>query len=183
MQNLNEYWFVAWKNEIRNLVNFDARSRKPNLHLDWLLVSKAFKFLDEKLRKSYVSWYWRVTQSLKKNWPFGSKNDEFGEFWCEQWQVWKFALWFATFVESILCLSHKSTDELCVTTLKNDAKFEEELTCALKNDMKNLADFIPTLATLKVCALMGSFWSKYIMFERKNYRGIMCHDTKGWCNI
>ena len=54
-------------------------------------------------------------------------------------------------------LSHKSTDELCVTTLKNDAKFEEDLTCALKNDMKNLADFIPSLATLKVCALMGSF--------------------------
>ena len=77
-------------------------------------------------------------------------------------------------------LSHKSTDELCVTTLKNDAKFEEDLTCALKNDMKNLADFIPSLATLKVCALMGPFWSKYIMFERKNYRGIICHDTKGY---
>ena len=54
-------------------------------------------------------------------------------------------------------LSHKSADELCVTTLKNDAKFEEDLTCALKNDMKNLADFIPSLATLKVCALMDSF--------------------------
>ena len=62
-----------------------------------------------------------------------------------------------TFVESILCLSHKSTDELCVKTLKNDVKFEEVVTCALKNDMKNLADFIPSLATLKVCALMGSF--------------------------
>ena len=26
-------------------------------------------------------------------------------------------------------------------TLKNDAKFEEELTCALKNDVRNLAKF------------------------------------------
>ena len=26
-------------------------------------------------------------------------------------------------------------------TLKSDAKFEEKLTCSLKNDMKNLANF------------------------------------------
>ena len=35
----------------------------------------------------------------------------------------------------------KSTEELCAMTLKNDAKFEEELTCALKNDVRNLAKF------------------------------------------
>ena len=39
-------------------------------------------------------------------------------------------------------------------TLKNDAKFEEELTCALKNDVRNLANFN---ATLKVCTLIGFF--------------------------
>ena len=27
------------------------------------------------------------------------------------------------------------------TTLKSDAKFEEKLTCGLKNDMRNLANF------------------------------------------
>ena len=48
----------------------------------------------------------------------------------------------------------KCTEELCVTTLKNDAKFEEELTCALKNDVRNLANFD---ATLKICTLMGFF--------------------------
>ena len=25
----------------------------------------------------------------------------------------------------------------------------------------------------KICTLMGSFWSKYIMFELKKYRGVM----------
>ena len=34
-------------------------------------------------------------------------------------------------------MSQKSADEL---TLKNDAKFKEELPCALKNDMGNLAN-------------------------------------------
>ena len=48
----------------------------------------------------------------------------------------------------------ESTEELCVIALKNDPKFKEELTFALKNDMRNLANFD---ATLKICTLMGSF--------------------------
>ena len=35
-------------------------------------------------------------------------------------------------------MSLKSTEELCVMTMKNDAKFEEELTCYFKTDMRNL---------------------------------------------
>ena len=33
------------------------------------------------------------------------------------------------------------TEELCLMTLKTDAKFEEKLTCGLKNDMRNVGDF------------------------------------------
>ena len=44
------------KNDIRNFVNFHESSRKSeNLHFDWLLLSKAYKVLDEKLQKSHVS--------------------------------------------------------------------------------------------------------------------------------
>ena len=39
------------------------------------------------------------------------------------------------------CMSQKITEELCVTTLKNDAEFEEGLICRLKNDMKKLVNF------------------------------------------
>ena len=35
----------------------------------------------------------------------------------------------------------KFSEELCVTTLKNDAKFEEELTFRFKIDMRNLINF------------------------------------------
>ena len=62
------------KNDIRNLVNFHASSWKSeNLHFDWIHLSKAYKYLDEKVQKSYVSWNWRVMQSLKKNWLLVSK--------------------------------------------------------------------------------------------------------------
>ena len=44
------------KNDIRNLVNFHASSRKSeNLYFDGLLLFKAYKVLDEKVQKSYVS--------------------------------------------------------------------------------------------------------------------------------
>ena len=44
------------KNDIRNLVNFHASSRKSeNLHFDRILLSKAYKDLDEKVQKRYVS--------------------------------------------------------------------------------------------------------------------------------
>ena len=44
------------KNDIRNLVNFHASSRKSeNLHFDWMLLSKAYKDLDEKVKKSSAS--------------------------------------------------------------------------------------------------------------------------------
>ena len=35
----------------------------------------------------------------------------------------------------------KFTGELCDMTMKNDTKFEEELTCQFKIDMRNLTNF------------------------------------------
>ena len=44
------------KNDVRNLINFNASSAKSkNLHFGGLLLSKAYKFFDEKVQKSYVS--------------------------------------------------------------------------------------------------------------------------------
>ena len=44
------------KNDIRNLVNFHESSGKSDiLHFDGFLFSKAYKFLDEKVQKSYLS--------------------------------------------------------------------------------------------------------------------------------
>ena len=38
-------------------------------------------------------------------------------------------------------MSLKSTEHLSVMTMKNYAKFEEELTCHFKVDMRNLTNF------------------------------------------
>ena len=41
-------------------------------------------------------------------------------------------------------------EELCLVTLKSDAKFEEELTIGSKNDMRNLVDLMWAVASLKI---------------------------------
>ena len=72
------------ENDIRNLISFHASSRKSgNLHFDGLPLSKAYKNLDEKVQKSYVSWQQKVMQNLKKkagSW-FQKLHQEFGELW------------------------------------------------------------------------------------------------------
>ena len=112
--------------------------------------------------------------------------------WCKIWRttdfVWKmtWGIWqiFTRALESLKygtligsfnpdwkCMSLKSKEELCVMTMKNDAKFDKELTCHFKIDITNLTNFDPcTLKVSKILILMCSFWAEYILFELKKYR-------------
>ena len=51
----------------------------------------------------------------------------------------------------------KNTEELCVTTQKNDAKFEKQMTCALKNDMRNLVNFNRARKNIKISTMRDVF--------------------------
>ena len=63
--------------------------------------------------------------------------------------------------------------------LNTDATFEGKLTCAFKNDMRNLARFHQCMfGNLKTGTLMGSFYPKEKMCELKIYRAVLCHDNE-----
>ena len=55
--------------------------------------------------------------------------------------VEKCALWSGPFAQSIQRFTWKRTEDLCLITLKSDAKFEEKLALGSINDMKNLVKF------------------------------------------
>ena len=61
--------------------------------------------------------------------------------------------------------------------LKIDATLDRKLTCAFKNDIRNLANFHQSMfESLKIGTLMGSFYPKQKMYELKIFRGVICHD-------
>ena len=64
-------------------------------------------------------------------------------------------------------------------TLKSHSKFEEKLTCGFENDMRNLANFHQNaFESLKIMALMGSFYPKQKIHELKIYRKVFCHENE-----
>ena len=137
-----EQLVYCFKND-KNLVNFDLSTRNSqNFHFDWFLLCKVYNVWPKKVQRNYLSWHWRVMQNLKKTdlW-FGKLHEEYGKFSPEHLKVWKLGLWWNHFIQSRKCASLKFTEELCVMTMKNDAKFGEELTCCSKIDMRNLTNF------------------------------------------
>ena len=52
----------------------------------------------------------------------------------------KIAVYLAPLTKVYNVSAKKSTEELCLMVLKIDAKFKGKVTCAFKNDMRNLAN-------------------------------------------
>ena len=65
--------------------------------------------------------------------------------------------------------------------LKIDTKFEEKLTCASKNDMRNLANFHQS--TWKSQNWDFDDILLLEMYEPKIYRGVMRHNNEVWWKI
>ena len=72
-----------------------------------------------------------------------SKNEmrNFPSFYNSTFESLKIGTFIGPFIQSRKYTSLKFTGELCVTIMRNDEKFEEDLTCQLKIDMMNLTNF------------------------------------------
>ena len=79
-------------------------------------------------------------------------------------------------------MSQKSAEELYLITLKDDAKFEKELTCPLKDGMKNLTNFDPSIKSLKICTLCVMTLKGYAIFKKKLTGGLK-NDIKNLVNF
>ena len=62
-------------------------------------------------------------------------------------------------------MSLKFAGKSCFMTMKNDAEFDEELTCQFKIDIRNVTNFAPSIRT------------KYIMFEPEGKLCLMALNT------
>ena len=125
-----------------------------NLCFIWLLVTKVYIFWATKVQRSYLSWHQRVMQIWRKTdlW-FEKRLKKLGKFSPEHLKVSKLGLWWDAFVQSKKGMTLKFTEELCVMTMKNNAKSEEDLTCHFKTDMRNLTNFDSSTQKSKKIAL------------------------------
>ena len=137
------WWFFTWALENLN-----------NLHFNGLLLNKVYVWSEKKYRgvifDCTADWskIWRQTELYFLKW-----HKKCGKFSPEH--VWKSKNWVFSWVlfQSRKCVRLKFTGQLCVMRMKNDTKFEEELTCQFKIDMSNLMDFEPSTWKSWKCAL------------------------------
>ena len=136
-----------FKIDIRDLTNFWLEHLKASkiytlMGCFWLknimLELKKNKWVTFHDSKEWCK-IWRKTDVC-----FGILLEEFGKFSTEKTKVSKLGLLLGPFIQSRKCMSLKFTGELCVMTMNNDAKFEKELTCQFKIDLRNLTNFDPS---------------------------------------
>ena len=168
MQNLKGSWLanskLTWR--IWQILT-QALENLKDLQFNGLLLTKVNNVWAKKVQRSYVWRHWKLMQNSKENWVVLPKMTwEISQIFTTALKSLKMGLLWDLFIQSRRCMSIKFTGELCVTTMKNDAKFEEELTCRFKIATRKLMNFdLSTQKSQKSCTLMGCFWSKYIIFE------------------
>ena len=133
IQKLKRKWLVVLKFTWgTSQILTRALESLKNLCFNWLLLTKVYIIWATKVQRSYLSE--KLTFGLKKDLSKLVISPD-------HLKVSKLGLWWDPFVQSGKGMTLKFTEELCVMAMKNNAKFEEELTCHFKTDIRNLTNF------------------------------------------
>ena len=142
--------FLNWHEELNKFW--------PEHSKEFVLIDSLWpKYIMFELQK-YIGVIFHDTEELCKFWRktdlwFDESHEKFGTFSPEHLKVSKLGLWWDPSVQSRKRMTLKFTQELCVMAMKNDAKFNEELTCNFKTGMKNLTNFDSSTRKFKILAL------------------------------
>ena len=124
-----------FKTHVKNLDNFRQAVESPKswYSMGYICLKTTFLHLKHDLQ-IYLT-------LLSTDLWFRKWRKEYDKFPPEHLKVSKCGFWWDPLIQSWKSMSLKSTEELSVMTMKNDTKFEEELTCHFKVDMRNLTNF------------------------------------------
>ena len=121
-----------FQNQMRNLDNFRQTVEGPR---SW----NSMGYICLKTTLLHLKHYLQIYLTLLSSdlW-FGKWHEEYGKFFPGHS---KLGFWSNPLIQTWKSMSLKSTEELSVMAMKNYAKFEEELTCHFKVDIRNLTNF------------------------------------------
>ena len=143
MQNLRKNWLLVWKMTwwIWQIFTRTHGSVKiGTLMGSFCSKQKIHKINDYRgvMYNDTGKWLkiWRGIDLLFQNW-----HREFDEILLEYLEVWKMCTLMGCLWPKYIIFEPKKTVELSFMTLERDAKFEEELTCQFKTDVRKLMNF------------------------------------------
>ena len=178
-----EKLICCFKND-ENLMNFDPSTQKFQKLELWLVPSVMFDLkkyrvvIFDDIRKWFESW-------LKKTWL---------AVWKITWGIWQIFIRALARLKIVTLLGF-----FCPKLKMYELKIYRGVIChyneewcenwrgidlSVQNWHKEFDEFWPEHSKIsKICTLMGFFWTKYIMFDLKKYRGVMFGSTEYWCKI
>ena len=150
-----------FKNNMRDYGKFLPEHvwKSKNWKFDGILLFKVGNLWASNLQGCFVSWQWKMIPSLNRNWLVSSKLI---------WGIW----WILTqalknlknlhlnglLLNKVCNVWTKKVQGSCLVALNIDATFEGKLTCAFKNDMRNVANFHQSIfGSLKLELSCGPF--------------------------
>ena len=169
-------FYILWPKgayQSKNLVKFHVNIQKSEiLNFDGFLLSKSYKVSAKKVQKSYLSWYWKVMQSLKKNWlVISNMTRRFWWIFTQPLKSLEISFRWALFAQSIQVLCYKNTEELSFMTLNSDENMNKPWPCAFKYGMRNWISFHWSTQKSDKLYFDGLFLSKaYNVSTRKFHR-------------
>ena len=190
-----EGWYKIWRGIDLSFQNWQEEF--DIVWLEHLEVSKFFPLMGSFWAK-YILFELKNTEELSfMTWRV-IQNLEWNQLvaWKLTWGIWQILTWSLESLKNIhfngLLLSKvyivwaKKVQRSYLSwhwrVIQNSER--NRLVVCFKIDMRNLTNF--DLSTWKFqnnFPLIGSFWAKYILFELKEYRGVIFHDTEEWYKI
>ena len=174
MKDLNELWSCGFENCMRNWVNFHQGTQK--LKSCTLITSFCPKHIMLQVETCVMTL--KDDAEFKGKQTRGLKHDIMNlvNFEASSWRSKNLL-----FHRLLLFKAYKVLDE---KVQKSCVAWHWRVMQSLKKRW-----FLVPKMTWRIrriftrCTLMSFFWPKYIMFQLKYYRGVMCHEREGWCNI
>ena len=175
-----------FKFDIRNLTSFDRALESPeNFHFNGLLLSKVYIVWAKKVQRSYLSWHWKVIQNLERH-RFVVLKLTLG--------IWQILTWALESLKNFTLMGSFWTKHILFELKKyrgvvfHDTEEWYKIWSGINLSFQNWHEefdkfWLEHLKVSKIFTLMGSFWTKYILFELKKYRGVISHDIEEWCKI
>ena len=134
--------------------------------------------------KKYRGVIFHDTEEWYKNWrgidlSFQNLHEEFDKFWHEHLKVSKIFTLMGSFWTKYILFGLKKYRGVIFHDTEEWYKIWKGINLSFQNWHEEFDKFWPEHSKVsKIFTLMGSFWTKYILFELKKYRGVIFHETE-----